>query len=156
MIPPPNFATGVTLTWRSNCGRCANPHLHLLFLLPNRADILHMCPHPLQARGPAAKRAITPKVGEEPLNRQEYQAVRHATPSRRNTPAPTPQLYHNQGHGVAQALSDPPQRPAPAVPGLPQRVPQAWSVASPNFSAAASPLPKVRASAAMVGSGVSQ
>lgn len=37
----------------------------------------------VQARGPAPKRAVTPKVGEEPLNLQEYQAVRQASPSRR-------------------------------------------------------------------------
>ncbi|GFH31670.1 hypothetical protein HaLaN_30754, partial [Haematococcus lacustris] len=31
-----------------------------------------------QARGTQAKRAVTPKVGEEPLNKSEFQAVRQA------------------------------------------------------------------------------
>ncbi|GAX77732.1 hypothetical protein CEUSTIGMA_g5175.t1 [Chlamydomonas eustigma] len=34
------------------------------------------------AQGRAGRRAVTPKVGEEPLNLQEYQAVRAATPLR--------------------------------------------------------------------------
>ncbi|KAJ9509081.1 hypothetical protein QJQ45_001570 [Haematococcus lacustris] len=34
-----------------------------------------------QARGTQAKRAVTPKVGEEPLNKSEFQAVRQVSPA---------------------------------------------------------------------------
>ncbi|KAF5839301.1 hypothetical protein DUNSADRAFT_1174 [Dunaliella salina] len=71
---------------------------------PNQQPLISALPpdpnqylHYEQVRGPQGKRAVTPKVGEEPLNYREFQAVRASSPYR-SSRASTPQAPE----GIAQ------------------------------------------------------
>jgi hypothetical protein len=91
----------------------------------------------MQARGPAPKRAITPKVGEEVLNLQEFQAVRQASPTRRDLHTP---LGVYSALGTPAGVLQPPYQQQQQVPGLPvRRVPQGY-VAAPYGLSLATPV----------------